>query len=173
MFIYCVDVDKGFNFLVGDDVFVCQKKNYFQVMVYIGMLGEFKFVKMFEGFKFFDCFYLKLYGVKLEVLNQFINIEQFQLDWSKWFFNLVMVNLFFEQVMKVIVGWLYFSEIIVNNMCKKGKFNFDQRYFMLVVVFQVYVQNQNYMLVVQILECIIVWVFNLGQFESDSDVLWQ
>lgn len=33
--------------------------------MYIGMLGEFKYVKTFEGFKFFDCFYLKLYGVKV------------------------------------------------------------------------------------------------------------
>ena len=28
---YRVDADKGFNFAVADDAFVCQKKNHFQV----------------------------------------------------------------------------------------------------------------------------------------------
>ena len=28
---YRVDADKGFNFAVADDTFVCQKKNHFQV----------------------------------------------------------------------------------------------------------------------------------------------
>jgi hypothetical protein len=49
---------------VGDDAFVCQKKNHFQVTVYIGMLGEPKYVKTPEGLKPLDCFYLKLHGVK-------------------------------------------------------------------------------------------------------------
>lgn len=61
---YRVDADKGFNFSVGDDAFVCQKKNHFQVTVYIGMLGEPKYVKTPEGLKPLDCFYLKLHGVK-------------------------------------------------------------------------------------------------------------
>jgi hypothetical protein len=64
MLTYRVDADKGFNFSVGDDAFVCQKKNHFQVTVYIGMLGEPKYVKTPEGLKPLDCFYLKLHGVK-------------------------------------------------------------------------------------------------------------
>lgn len=67
MLTYRVDADKGFNFSVGDDAFVCQKKNHFQVTVYIGMLGEPKFVKTPEGLKPLDCFYLKLHGVKAGV----------------------------------------------------------------------------------------------------------
>uniref|UniRef100_F7DI59 Myelin regulatory factor n=1 Tax=Ornithorhynchus anatinus TaxID=9258 RepID=F7DI59_ORNAN len=170
---YRVDADKGFNFSVGDDAFVCQKKNHFQVTVYIGMLGEPKYVKTPEGLKPLDCFYLKLHGVKLEALNQSINIEQSQSDRSKRPFNPVTVTLPPEQVTKVTVGRLHFSETTANNMRKKGKPNPDQRYFMLVVALQAQAQNQTYTLAAQISERIIVRASNPGQFESDSDVLWQ
>ncbi|MBZ3875966.1 Myelin regulatory factor [Sciurus carolinensis] len=194
MLTYRVDADKGFNFSVGDDAFVCQKKNHFQVTVYIGMLGEPKYVKTPEGLKPLDCFHLKLHGVKadstpvlsqgklpsealgtamLEALNQSINIEQSQSDRSKRPFNPVTVNLPPEQVTKVTVGRLHFSETTANNMRKKGKPNPDQRYFMLVVALQAHAQNQNYTLAAQISERIIVRASNPGQFESDSDVLWQ
>uniref|UniRef100_A0A8C4VVH9 Myelin regulatory factor n=1 Tax=Gopherus evgoodei TaxID=1825980 RepID=A0A8C4VVH9_9SAUR len=170
---YRVDADKGFNFSVGDDAFVCQKKNHFQVTVYIGMIGDPKYVKTAEGLKPLDCFYLKLHGVKLEALNQSINIEQSQSDRSKRPFNPVTVNLPPEQVTKVTVGRLHFSETTANNMRKKGKPNPDQRYFMLVVALQAHAQNQTYMLAAHISERIIVRASNPGQFESDSDVLWQ
>ncbi|KAM5247271.1 myelin regulatory factor [Ctenodactylus gundi] len=173
MLTYRVDADKGFNFSVGDDAFVCQKKNHFQVTVYIGMLGEPKYVGTPDGLKPLDCFYLKLHGVKLEALNQSINIEQSQSDRSKRPFNPVTVNLPPEQVTKVTVGRLHFSETTANNMRKKGKPNPDQRYFMLVVALQAHAQNQNYTLAAQISERIIVRASNPGQFESDSDVLWQ
>ncbi|EGW14406.1 Myelin gene regulatory factor [Cricetulus griseus] len=173
MLTYRVDADKGFNFSVGDDAFVCQKKNHFQVTVYIGMLGEPKYVKTPEGLKPLDCFYLKLHGVKAEALNQSINIEQSQSDRSKRPFNPVTVTLPPEQVTKVTVGRLHFSETTANNMRKKGKPNPDQRYFMLVVALQAHAQNQNYTLAAQISERIIVRASNPGQFESDSDVLWQ
>ncbi|XP_012580608.1 PREDICTED: myelin regulatory factor [Condylura cristata] len=173
MLTYRVDADKGFNFSVGDDAFVCQKKNHFQVTVYVGMLGEPKYVKTPEGLKPLECFYLKLHGVKLEALNQSINIEQSQSDRSKRPFNPVTVNLPPEQVTKVTVGRLHFSETTANNMRKKGKPNPDQRYFMLVVALQAHAQNQNYTLAAQISERIIVRASNPGQFESDSDVLWQ
>lgn len=62
---YRVDADKGFNFSLADDAFVCQKKNHFQVTVYIGMLGDPKYVKTSEGLQPIDCFYLKLNGVKV------------------------------------------------------------------------------------------------------------
>lgn len=62
---YRVDADKGFNFSLADDAFVCQKKNHFQVTVYIGMLGDPKYVKTSEGLQPIECFYLKLNGVKV------------------------------------------------------------------------------------------------------------
>lgn len=62
---YRVDADKGFNFSLSDDAFVCQKKNHFQVTVYVGMLGDPKYIKTSEGLQPIDCFYLKLNGVKV------------------------------------------------------------------------------------------------------------
>ncbi|XP_029112350.1 myelin regulatory factor isoform X2 [Scleropages formosus] len=170
---YRVDADKGFNFSVPDDAFVCQKKNHFQVTVYIGMLGDPKYVKTSEGLQPIDCFYLKLNGVKLEAMNQTINVEQSQSDRSKRPFKPVLVTLPPEQVTKVTVGRLHFSETTANNMRKKGKPNPDQRYFMLVVALQAQSQNQSYTVAAQVSERIIVRASNPGQFESDSDVLWQ
>ncbi|XP_059507990.1 myelin regulatory factor isoform X8 [Stegostoma tigrinum] len=170
---YRVDADKGFNFSVPDDAFVCQKKNHFQVTVYVGMMGDPKYVKTPEGLKPIDCFFLKLHGVKLEAMNQSINIEQSQSDRSKRPFNPVTINIPSDQVTKVTVGRLHFSETTANNMRKKGKPNPDQRYFMLVVALQVQAQNQNHLVAAQISERIIVRASNPGQFESDTDVLWQ
>ncbi|XP_063800731.1 myelin regulatory factor isoform X2 [Pseudophryne corroboree] len=179
---YKVDADKGFNFSVGDDAFVCQKKNHFQVTVYIGMIGEPKYVKTPEGILPLECFYLKLNGVKLEAINQSISIEQSQSDRSKRPFHPVTMSLPPDQVTKVTVGRLHFSETTANNMRKKGKPNPDQRYFLLVVALQAQAQNQTYLVAAQASERIIVRVTakglekgasNPGQFESDSEVLWQ
>ncbi|XP_047015917.1 myelin regulatory factor isoform X4 [Ictalurus punctatus] len=173
---YRVDADKGFNFSLADDAFVCQKKNHFQVTVYIGMLGDPKYVKTSEGLQPIECFYLKLNGVKLEAMNQTINVEQSQSDRSKRPFKPVLVTLPPEQVTKVTVGRLHFSETTANNMRKKGKPNPDQRYFMLVVALQAQSHTQSHTVAAQVSERIIVRVTaasNPGQFESDSEVLWQ
>ncbi|KAL7857684.1 hypothetical protein AOLI_G00177860 [Acnodon oligacanthus] len=170
---YRVDADKGFNFSLADDAFVCQKKNHFQVTVYIGMLGDPKYVKTGEGLQPIECFYLKLNGVKLEAMNQTINVEQSQSDRSKRPFKPVLVTLPPEQVTKVTVGRLHFSETTANNMRKKGKPNPDQRYFMLVVALQAQSHSQSYTVAAQVSERIIVRASNPGQFESDSEVLWQ
>lgn len=170
---YRVDADKGFNFSLSDDAFVCQKKNHFQVTVYIGMPGDPKYVKTSEGLQPIECFYLKLNGVKLEAMNQSINVEQSQSDRSKRPFKPVLVTLPPEQVTKVTVGRLHFSETTANNMRKKGKPNPDQRYFMLVVALQVQSHSQTFTVAAQVSERIIVRASNPGQFESDSEVLWQ
>ncbi|XP_072277869.1 myelin regulatory factor isoform X2 [Pyxicephalus adspersus] len=170
---YKVDADKGFNFSVGDDAFVCQKKNHFQVTVYIGMIGEPKYVKTPDGILPLECFFLKLNGVKLEAINQSISIEQSQSDRSKRPFHPVTLTLPPDQVTKVTVGRLHFSETTANNMRKKGKPNPDQRYFLLVVALQVQAQNQTYLVAAHSSERIIVRASNPGQFESDSEVLWQ
>uniref|UniRef100_A0AAV2L6A6 Myelin regulatory factor n=1 Tax=Knipowitschia caucasica TaxID=637954 RepID=A0AAV2L6A6_KNICA len=176
---YRVDADKGFNFSLADDAFVCQKKNHFQVTVYIGMLGDPKYIKTQEGLQPIDCFYLKLNGVKVEAMNQSISVEQSQSDRSKRPFKPVLVTLPPEQVTKVTVGRLHFSETTANNMRKKGKPNPDQRYFMLVVALHAQALSQSYTVAAQVSERIIVrvtscfYASNPGQFESDSEVLWQ
>ncbi|XP_076589617.1 myelin regulatory factor isoform X2 [Chaetodon auriga] len=170
---YRVDADKGFNFSLADDAFVCQKKNHFQVTVYIGMLGDPKYIKTSEGLQPIDCFYLKLNGVKVEAMNQSISVEQSQSDRSKRPFKPVLVTLPSEQVTKVTVGRLHFSETTANNMRKKGKPNPDQRYFMLVVALHAQSHSQSYTVAAQVSERIIVRASNPGQFESDNEVLWQ
>uniref|UniRef100_A0A674NA55 Myelin regulatory factor n=1 Tax=Takifugu rubripes TaxID=31033 RepID=A0A674NA55_TAKRU len=170
---YRVDADKGFNFSLADDAFVCQKKNHFQVTVYVGMLGDAKYIKTSEGLQPIDCFYLKLHGVKVEAINQSISVEQSQSDRSKRPFKPVLVTLPPEQVTKVTVGRLHFSETTANNMRKKGKPNPDQRYFMLVVALHAQSHSQSYIVAAHASERIIVRASNPGQFESDNEVLWQ
>ncbi|PKU47801.1 myelin regulatory factor-like protein [Limosa lapponica baueri] len=170
---YHIVTDKGFNFSTTDDAFVCQKKNHFQITVHIGITGHPKYVKTQLGGKPIEKFYLKAFGVKVEAPNQTIAIEQSQSDRSKKTFHPVKVDLPGDQITKVTLGRLHFSETTANNMRKKGKPNPDQRYFMLVVGLYAVSQDQFYLLSANVSEKIIVRASNPGQFENDSDVLWQ
>ncbi|XP_040493742.1 myelin regulatory factor-like protein [Ursus maritimus] len=170
---YRVVTDKGFNFSPADEAFVCQKKNHFQITIHIQVWGSPKFVKTQMGLKPIEMFYLKAFGVKVEATNQIIAIEQSQADRSKKIFNPVKIDLLADQVTKVTLGRLHFSETTANNMRKKGKPNPDQRYFMLVVGLYAAHQDQCYVLSAHISERIIVRASNPGQFENDSDTLWQ
>ncbi|RMC09964.1 hypothetical protein DUI87_12754 [Hirundo rustica rustica] len=109
----------------------------------------------------------------VEAPNQTIAIEQSQSDRSKKTFHPVKVDLPGDQITKVTLGRLHFSETTANNMRKKGKPNPDQRYFMLVVGLYAVSQDQFYLLSANVSEKIIVRASNPGQFENDSDVLWQ
>lgn len=80
---YRVDADKGFNFSVSDDAFVCQKKNHFQITCHARLQGEATFVTTPSGLEKIKSFHLHFYGVKLEAPNQTIRVEQSQSDRSK------------------------------------------------------------------------------------------
>ncbi|XP_078530031.1 myelin regulatory factor-like protein [Lissotriton helveticus] len=170
---YQVVTDKGFNFSTLDDAFVCQKKNHFQITVHVRMIGSPKYVKTQLGLNALEKFYMKVYGFKVEAVNQVITIEQSQSDRSKKTFNPVIVDLPGDQVTKVTLGRLHFSETTANNMRKKGKPNPDQRYFKLVVGLYAATQDHSYLLAACVSDRIIVRASNPGQFESDSDALWQ
>ncbi|XP_075005922.1 myelin regulatory factor-like protein [Calonectris borealis] len=170
---YHIVTDKGFNFSTTDDAFVCQKKNHFQITVHIGITGHPKYIKTRLGGKPIEKFYLKAFGIKVEAPDQTIAIEQSQPDRSKKTFHPVKVDLPGDQITKVTLGRLHFSETTANNMRKKGKPNPDQRYFMLVVGLYAVSQDQFYLLSANVSEKIIVRASNPGQFENDSDVLWQ
>uniref|UniRef100_A0A452HB68 Uncharacterized protein n=1 Tax=Gopherus agassizii TaxID=38772 RepID=A0A452HB68_9SAUR len=170
---YHIVTDKGFNFSTTDDAFVCQKKNHFQITVHISVVGNPKYVKTQLGLKPIEKFYLKTFGIKVDAPNQIITIEQSQSDRSKKSFNPVKLDLPADQVTKVTLGRLHFSETTANNMRKKGKPNPDQRYFMLVVGLYAVSQDQSYLLSAHVSERIIVRASNPGQFENDSDMLWQ
>ncbi|XP_030320634.1 myelin regulatory factor-like protein [Calypte anna] len=170
---YHIVTDKGFNFSTADDAFVCQKKNHFQITVHIRITGNPKYVKTQLGGQPIEKFYLKAFGIKVEAPNQTIAIEQSQSDRSKKTFLPVKVNLPGDQITKVTLGRLHFSETTANNMRKKGKPNPDQRYFRLVVGLYAVSQDQFYLLSANVSEKIIVRASNPGQFENDSDVQWQ
>ncbi|XP_025956172.1 myelin regulatory factor-like protein [Dromaius novaehollandiae] len=171
--VYHIATDKGFNFSITDDAFVCQKKNHFQITVHIRIPGDPKYVKTLLGVKLIEKFYLKTFGIKAEAPSQTIAIEQSQSDRSKKAFHPVKIDLPGDQIIKVTLGRLHFSETTANNMRKKGKPNPDQRYFLLVVGLYAVSQDQFYLLSAHVSERIIVRASNPGQFENDSDVLWQ
>ncbi|XP_064022271.1 myelin regulatory factor-like protein [Pogoniulus pusillus] len=170
---YHIVTDKGFNFSAADDAFVCQKKNHFQITVHIRITGQPKYIKTQLGGEPIEKFCLKAFGIKVEAPNQTVAIEQSQADRSKKTFCPVRVDLPGDQVTKVTLGRLHFSETTANNMRKKGKPNPDQRYFMLVVGLYAVSQDQLYLLSANVSEKIIVRASNPGQFETDSDALWQ
>ncbi|XP_062989962.1 myelin regulatory factor-like protein [Elgaria multicarinata webbii] len=169
---YHVVTNKGFNFSAVDDAFICQKKNHFQITVYIRVVGSPKFVKTHLGLKPVEMFYLKVFGIKMEAPNQVIVIEQSQSNRSKKLFSPVKVDLLGDQVTKVTMVRLHFSETTANNMRKKGKPNPDQRYFMLVAGLYAFCQDQSYLVAAHISEKIVVRASNPGQFENDSDMFW-
>ncbi|XP_043947713.1 myelin regulatory factor [Drosophila biarmipes] len=170
---YRVDADKGFNFSVSDDAYVCQKKNHFQVTCHARLQGDAKFVKTPSGFEKIKSFHLHFYGVKFEAPNQTIRVEQSQSDRSKKAFYPVLIDLQKHIVSKITVGRLHFSETTNNNMRKKGRPNPEQRFFQLVVGLHVHTHSGNFPVVSHGSEKIIVRASNPGQFESDVDLCWQ
>ncbi|XP_068442995.1 myelin regulatory factor-like protein [Clinocottus analis] len=170
---YHVDTDKGFNYSAADEAFVCQKKNHFQVTVHIGVATEPTYVRMADGPRQVDHFLIKVFGVKLESPSHQVTIEQSQPDRSKKPFHPVRVSLPGGKITKVTLGRLHFSETTSNNMRKKGKPNPDQRYFQMVVGLYAAVGAETFLLTALVSERVIVRASNPGQFEMDSDALWQ
>ncbi|XP_030377805.1 uncharacterized protein LOC115626563 [Scaptodrosophila lebanonensis] len=170
---YRVDADKGFNFSVSDEAYVCQKKNHFQVTCHARLQGDAKFVKTPSGLEKIKSFHLHFYGVKFEAPNQTIRVEQSQSDRSKKPFYPVPIDLQSHIVSKITVGRLHFSETTQNNMRKKGRPNPEQRFFQLVVGLHVHTTSGNFPVISHGSERIIVRASNPGQFESDVDLCWQ
>uniref|UniRef100_A0ACB8FNU5 Uncharacterized protein n=1 Tax=Sphaerodactylus townsendi TaxID=933632 RepID=A0ACB8FNU5_9SAUR len=110
---------------------------------------------------------------KMEAPNQVIVVEQSQSDRTKRPFYLFKVDLPEDQVTKVTLARLHFSETTGNNMRKKGKPNPDQRYFKLVAGLYAVSQDQSHLVIAHVSEKIIVRASNPGQFENDNDLLWQ
>ncbi|KAK7896773.1 hypothetical protein WMY93_022098 [Mugilogobius chulae] len=170
---YHVEADKGFTFSPADDVFICQKKNHFQVTVHIGVTGEPHYVLTASGPQQVRHFEVRVFGIKLEDSSHHVLIEQSQSDRSKKPFHPVRVSLPSRKMTKVTLGRLHFSETTANNIRKKGKPNPDQRYFQLVVGLYAAVKEETFLLAALGSERIIVRASNPGQFETEGDTVWQ
>ena len=68
------------------------------------------------------------------------------------------VDIYPDQVSKMTVGRLHFSETTSNNMRKKGRPNPDQRYFILIVSMSAHSGENSYMVAANQSEKIIVRV---------------
>ncbi|KAK0130908.1 Myelin regulatory factor-like protein [Merluccius polli] len=167
-----VKTDKGFVYSPTDEAFVCQKKNHFQVTVHVGVAGEPRYVATATGPQPINRFQVNVFGVK-EASSQQVTIEQSQADRSKRPFNPIRISLPGNKITKVTLGRLHFSETTANNMRKKGRPNPDQRFFQMVVGVYAAAEHHSVLLGALRSERIIVRASNPGQFEMDSDTLWQ
>uniref|UniRef100_A0A8C2NDW0 Myelin regulatory factor like n=1 Tax=Capra hircus TaxID=9925 RepID=A0A8C2NDW0_CAPHI len=166
--------DVGFNFSPADEAFVCQKKNHFQITIHIQVWGSPKFVKTQMGLKPIEMFYLKPFGVKVKSKNESDVIKNYVLLQSLGIFAVCFrINLLADQVTKVTLGRLHFSETTANNMRKKGKPNPDQRYFMLVVGLYAANQGQFYLLSAHISERIIKLFLNYVKNKNPLESWWK
>ncbi|XP_054623756.1 myelin regulatory factor-like protein [Dunckerocampus dactyliophorus] len=175
--VFLVDTDKGFHYSPADDAFICQKKNHFQVTVHVGVATEPRFVPTPRGVQQVDHFLIRVFGVKLEAPERHVTIEQSQADRSKKPLQPVRVALSGGGVSKVTLGRLHFSETTANNMRKRGRPNPDQRYFQMVVGLYAAIREEeeekSFLMAALVSEKLIVRASNPGQFETDSDTLWQ
>ncbi|XP_061617715.1 myelin regulatory factor-like protein isoform X2 [Phyllopteryx taeniolatus] len=178
--VLAVDTDKGFNFSPADDAVVCQKKNHFQVTVHVGVAAEPAYVTTPHGMRRPDRLDINVFGIKMESPEQRVTMEQSQADRTKKPLRPVRVGVANGGMSKVTLGRLHFSETTANNMRKRGRPNPDQRYFQMVVGLYATsakegdeVESPSYLLAALVSERLIVRASNPGQFEMDSDPLWQ
>ncbi|XP_061662410.1 myelin regulatory factor-like protein isoform X2 [Syngnathoides biaculeatus] len=180
--VLAVDTDKGFTFSPADDAFVCQKKNHFQVTVHVGVAAEPAYVTTPLGVCRPDRLDVNVFGIKMESPERRVTMEQSQADRTKKPLRPVRVGVATGGVSKVTLGRLHFSETTANNMRKRGRPNPDQRYFQMVVGLYAATgregdgdqsSSSSFLLAALVSEKLIVRASNPGQFEMDSDPLWQ
>ncbi|CAB4012881.1 myelin regulatory factor-like isoform X3 [Paramuricea clavata] len=148
-----VACDKGLTFSPAESVFICQKKNHFQISLNLEITSDSQtLVQVEDVYQSVISYKVHLYAIKAESPHKKITMEQSTADRSKRPYSPV-------------------SETTSNNMRKKGKLNPDQRYFQLVVDVRAYTKQGNYSICCQISENVIVRASNPGQFENDV-ALW-
>lgn len=171
-----VEADKGFVFSVGDDSYVCQKKNHFQISAHVVFHKVPKYVKLKDNDEFhpIEVFMLMLHGVKFESVDSTIQLEQSLPDRSKVTFEPVVVEVPDnpDKPVRTTICRLHFSETTASNMRKRGKPNPDQKHFCVVVSLCARTGLGTHMIVSQVSERIIVRASNPGHFDNDCDYMW-
>lgn len=170
------EVDKGFKHSIEGEGWICQKKNHFQVTVALKISAQPAYVATRSGLLKVSGLFINVHGVKLPVVSDAaggkIPMEQSQSDRSKKAFAPLPVAVLSNEITKVTIGRLHFTETTANNMRKKGKPNPDQRYFALVVTLAARAGDALYTIASHLSEKIIVRASNPGQFETESNVHW-
>lgn len=172
-----VKADKGFEFKVMDDAFVCQKKNHFQVSVALNIKSVPKYVQIDNQLRPISGCFLAIWGLKDETPQSTVDIEQSHVDRTKKPFEPAQINIDAQGRCTMTFNRLHFSETTANNMRKKGKPNPDQRHFILLIEFHVLADDESeegtYRTVhLQKSQKIIVRASNPGQFDGEVDMKW-
>ncbi|XP_046840657.1 myelin regulatory factor-like [Xenia sp. Carnegie-2017] len=166
-----ITCDKGLSFSPAESVFICQKKNHFQISLNLEMVfGNATLVEVDGAFERVNFCKIHLYALKAESPQKKVNIEQSSADRSKRPYVPVRIPNG-SSTKTLTIGRLHFCETTSNNMRKQGKLNPDQRYFQLVVDIRAYTNEGNYSICRQVSERVIVRASNPGQFENDV-ALW-
>lgn len=169
------EVEKGFKHCKEMESWVCQKKNHFQISLAVKMQAQPAFVSTRSGLLKVSGLFVNVHGIKLPVMggqSAVTPLEQSLSDRSKQPFAPQPLALLANDVTKLIIGRLHFSETTANNMRKRGKPNPDQRYFALVVSLTARAGDSLYTIASHVSDRVIVRASNPGQFETESNVHW-
>ncbi|XP_028407921.1 myelin regulatory factor-like [Dendronephthya gigantea] len=157
---------------MAESVFICQKKNHFQISLNLEISADSQTVVQVENaYQPVICYKVHLYAIKAESAQKKITMEQSTADRTKRPYTPVRFPGGSCGTKSLTIGRLHFSETTSNNMRKKGKLNPDQRYFQLVVDIRAYTKQGNYSICCQVSDKVIVRASNPGQFENDV-ALW-
>lgn len=170
-------MDKGFKRSRESDSFICQKKNHFQVTLALQMAAEPAYVATQVGMLRISGLYVVLHGIKLEAPHVKIHLEQSLPDRTKRTFKPVPLNLAGNDVYRITIGRLHFSEPTANNMRKRGRPNPQQNFFGLVVTIAAKAGDAYYTVASLASERLVVRASNPRQFEAEQSipkmVTWQ
>jgi myelin regulatory factor len=166
-----IEADKGFAYSSFDDAFICQKKNHFQITTHTYVNKTPKYFKINNQFFEISSFKLNLYGIKQESQMQQIAIKESDKDRKLFDYKPYECELNANQMNKLTLRRLHFSQTTNNNNRKKNKPNPDQRYFLLVVEMQIVdTYGQAHTLYSAVSEKLIVRAVNPGQYNNNNNL---
>ena len=172
-----MQVDKGVKRMRDSDSFICQKKNHFQVTLALQLAAEPAYVATQVGMLRISGLYVVMHGIKLEAPHVKIHLEQSLPDRTKRPFKPVPLELAGNDVYRITIGRLHFSEPTANNMRKRGRPNPQQNYFALVTTIAAKAGDAYYTVASLASERLVVRASNPRQFDAEPNlakaVMWQ